>query len=88
MVCTLGIAVLLAGILEVLSVLDDRNILDGVSWMLAGGVMTVLIGVILLAAPLFFGHLAVRLLAVCAFVAGVVTIVNAFQICSLGVRGD
>ncbi len=75
---------ILAGILEIAAAIQDRKRIEGEGWMILGGVLMVLFGVILFIAPLSFGTLIVRVLGLFAMLNGISLIVFAFRVRKIG----
>jgi uncharacterized membrane protein HdeD (DUF308 family) len=80
----LAFTVIVSGILETFGAIRDRNQIEGEGWLILGGVLTVIFGVLLLIAPLSFGLLVVRILGVFAMISGISLIMFAFRLRGLG----
>lgn len=80
----IAFAAILGGILEIVAAIQDRKQIEGEGWLILGGALTVLFGVLILMAPLSFGLLIVRILGGFAIFAGVSLIVFAFRVRGLG----
>jgi uncharacterized membrane protein HdeD (DUF308 family) len=81
-----AIVSILAGILEIAAAIRDRKEIEGEGWLILGGVLSVIFGVLLLIAPISFGLLMVRILGIFAIIAGVSLILFAFRLRGLGKR--
>ena len=79
------LAIALGG-LEIYAAIRDRNEIEGEGWMILGGTLTVLFGVLLLLAPMQLGPLFIRILGVYAIFFGVSSILFAFRLRGLGKR--
>jgi len=75
---------ILAGILEIVAAIQDRKRLEGEGWMILGGVLMILFGVILFIAPLSFGTMIVRVIGLFALINGISLIVFAFRVRKVG----
>jgi uncharacterized membrane protein HdeD (DUF308 family) len=79
-----AITSILVGVLEIVAAIRDRNDIEGEGWLILGGVLGVLFGVLLLIAPISFGLLMVRILGVFAIIAGISLTLFAFRLRGLG----
>lgn len=79
-VTVIGFLAILAGVSEIVAAIQDRKEIDGEGWLILGGLLSVLIGVALLIAPLAFGLSMVRILGVLAIVSSVAMIFFAFRL--------
>jgi uncharacterized membrane protein HdeD (DUF308 family) len=79
-VTVIGFLAILAGVSEIVAAIQDRKEIDGEGWLILGGLLTVLIGVALLIAPLAFGLSMVRVLGVLAIVSSVAMVFFAFRL--------
>ena len=73
-----------SGILEIMGAIRDRKGIEGEGWLILGGVLAILFGVLLFIAPLAFGLLIVRILGAYAIIYGVSLIVLAFRVHKFG----
>ena len=80
----LAFTAILGGLLEIAAAIHDRREFEGGAWIVLGGSLSVLFGVIVLIAPLAFGLLVVRLLGGFAIFSGVSQIAFAFRVRGLG----
>ena len=62
LISVLAFTAILTGVLEIVAAIQDRKQIEGEGWLILGGSITVLFGVVLLAAPLSFGLFMVRVL--------------------------
>ena len=84
LVYMVAFSAILSGVLEIVAAIQDRKQIEGEGWLILGGAMTVLFGVVLLISPLSFGLFMVRVLGVFAIFSGVSLIVFAFRLRRLG----
>jgi uncharacterized membrane protein HdeD (DUF308 family) len=84
LISVLAFSAILSGVLEIVAAIQDRKQIEGEGWLILGGSITVLFGVVLLAAPLSFGIFMVRVLGAFAIFSGVALIVFAFRLRGLG----
>jgi uncharacterized membrane protein HdeD (DUF308 family) len=80
----LAFMAIFVGILEIAAAIHDLKEFEGGGWIIFGGALAVLFGVLVLMAPLSFGLLIVRVLGGYAIFSGVSLIVLAFRIRSFG----
>lgn len=71
---------ILSGILDVLGAIQDRKQIEGEGWLILGGVLSIVFGAILLAAPLASAAILVRILGVYAIFCGISLIAMAFRV--------
>lgn len=69
-----------SGVLEIMAAIRDRREIEGEGWLILGGALAVLFGVLLLIAPLAFGQLIVRILGAYAIIFGISLIALAFRV--------
>jgi uncharacterized membrane protein HdeD (DUF308 family) len=81
---TIALVAILCGILEIVAAIQDRKQIEGEGWLILGGALSVLFGVLVLIAPLSFGLLMVRIIGASAIVSGISLIVFAFRVRGLG----
>ena len=84
LVSVLAFSAILSGVLEIVAAIQDRKQIEGEGWLILGGAITVLFGVVLLISPLSFGLFMVRVLGAFAIFSGVSLIVFAFRLRGLG----
>ena len=84
LVYVLAFSAILSGVLEIVAAIQDRKQIEGEGWLVLGGAITVLFGVVLLISPLSFGLFMVRVLGASAIFSGVSLIVFAFRLRRLG----
>jgi len=84
LVYVLAFSAILSGVLEIVATIQDRKQIEGEGWLILGGAITVLFGVVLLISPLSFGLFMVRVLGAFAIFSGVSLIVFAFRLRGLG----
>jgi uncharacterized membrane protein HdeD (DUF308 family) len=71
------------GVLEIMAALRDRKEMQGEGWLILGGALAILFGMLLLIAPLAFGQLIVRVLGAYAIIFGVSLSILAFRLRNL-----
>lgn len=76
----LACGVILAGVLEIAAAIRDRNEIQGEGWLILGGVLAIVFGLLVLIAPLAFGRLIVQILGIYAILSGVGLVVFAFRL--------
>jgi uncharacterized membrane protein HdeD (DUF308 family) len=86
LVYTLAVAAVLSGVLEIVAAIQDRKQIEGGGWLILGGGLTILFGVVLLVTPLSFGLFMVRVLGAVAIFSGASLIAFAFRVRGLGKR--
>jgi len=86
LVSVLAFSAILSGVLEIVAAIQDRKQIEGEGWLILGGAITVLFGVVLLISPLSFGLFMVRVLGAFAIFSGVSLIVFAFRLRRLGTK--
>ena len=84
LVYVLAFSAILSGVLEIVAAIQDRKQIEGEGWLILGGAITLLFGVVLLISPLSFGLFMVRVLGAFAIFSGVSLIVFAFRLRGLG----
>lgn len=84
LVYVLAFSAILSGVFEIVAAIRDRKQIEGEGWLILGGAITVLFGVVLMISPLSFGVFMVRVLGAFAILSGVSLIVFAFRLRSLG----
>lgn len=72
------------GVLEIVAAIRDRKEIQGEGWLMLGGALAVVFGVLLLMAPLAFGLFLVRVLGAYAILYGIVLIFFAFRVRKFG----
>jgi uncharacterized membrane protein HdeD (DUF308 family) len=68
-----------SGILEIVAAIRDRKEIEGEVWLILGGVLAILFGLLLLMTPLAFGVLIVQILGAYAIIFGISLIALAFR---------
>ena len=86
LVYVVAFSAILSGVLEMVAAIQDRKQIEGEGWLILGGAITVLFGVVLLISPLSFGLFMVRVLGAFAIFSGVSLIVFAFRLRRLGTK--
>ena len=74
----------LNGILEIMAAVRGRKEIEGEGWMILGGVVWVLFGILLFLAPISFGIFVIRVIGSFAILAGISLIALAFKTRSFG----
>jgi uncharacterized membrane protein HdeD (DUF308 family) len=80
----LAFTAILSGIFEIMAAIQDRKQIEGEGWLILGGALTVMFGVLVLISPIAFGLVMVRILGIFAIIAGISLIVFAFRLRGLG----
>lgn len=73
-VCIFAVQVIVAGILEILVGLQHRREMQGEGWLILGGILSIIFGSMLLAAPAAWGLVLIRLIGVFVILFGAVMI--------------
>lgn len=84
----LGFFSIVAGVMEIIAAIMDRKEIEGEGWMILGGVISVIFGICLIAAPLTFAGMLVMIIGVFAIIGGIASIVFAFRLRGLGKKID
>jgi uncharacterized membrane protein HdeD (DUF308 family) len=84
LVSVLAFSAILSGVLEILAAIQDRKQIEGEGWLILGGSITLLFGVVLLISPISFGLFMLRVLGIFAIFSGVSLILFAFRLRKLG----
>ena len=74
----------LSGVFEIVAAIQDRRRIEGELWLILSGTLSVVFGLLLLAAPLSFGLFVVRVMGAFAILSGITLIVYAFRLRGLG----
>ena len=80
----MALGAIVLGVLEVVTAIQDRKEIEGEGWLILGGAMMVVLGLLLFMAPLQFGLLLVRILGVYAIIFGISQIALSFRARRLG----
>ena len=73
-----------SGILDVIGAIQDRKQIEGEGWLILGGVLSVLFGLLLLAAPVVSISILVRMIGIYAIFCGISLIAMAFRVRGIG----
>jgi uncharacterized membrane protein HdeD (DUF308 family) len=76
----LGFAAIVSGAIEVFAAIRDRNQIEGEGWLILGGVIAVIFGILLLSAPLLFANTIVRIMGAVAIVGGIASIIFSLRL--------
>ena len=76
----LALGAIVGGIMEVIAAIRDRKEIEGEGWLIVGGLLAICLGALLLAAPLTFGQILIRVLGVFAIVNGIALIAMSFRL--------
>lgn len=71
---------ILGGVADIAAAVRDRRELKGEGWIILSGVISILFGLLLVMAPLFFGLLIVRILGAAGVVLGIALVIFAFKV--------
>ncbi|KLU07216.1 membrane protein [Rhodopirellula islandica] len=85
-ISVIGAMVIVSGVVEIAAAIQDRRHIQGEGWLILAGILSVLIGIALLVAPMGFGLTLVRILGALAIVSSIAMIAFAFRLKSLGSR--
>jgi uncharacterized membrane protein HdeD (DUF308 family) len=85
-VCIFAIQVIVAGILEILVGLQHRREMEGEGWLILGGILSIIFGSMLLAAPVAFGLVLIRLIGIFVILFGAVMIRYALRARAFALR--
>ncbi|WDQ14634.1 HdeD family acid-resistance protein [Rhodopirellula sp. P2] len=85
-ISVIGAMVIVSGVVEIAAAIQDRRHIQGEGWLILAGILSVLIGIALLVAPMGFGLTLVRVLGALAIVSSIAMIAFAFRLRSLGSR--
>ena len=77
---------IVGGTLEVVAAVRERKEIEGEWWLALSGLLSIVLGAILLTAPVVAGVLLVQVLGVFAAIAGVALVVAAFRLRAFGKR--
>lgn len=80
LIVILAVQCIVGGVLEIVAAIRERDEIDGEWWLVAGGVLTILFGGILLAAPLLAGAVLIRTIGLFAILGGIALIIAAFRL--------
>jgi len=84
LVYMLAFTALTSGILEIIAAIHDRKQIQGEGWLILGGVLSIIFGMLLLASPLSFGIFMLRVIGAFAVFSAVSMIFYAFRLRKLG----
>lgn len=84
LVCMTAIAFIASGIAEVYFAIRERKQIEGEGWLILGGVLEVILGLMLVAAPLAGAKAIVWLMGLYAVIGGIALIFAAFRFRSFG----
>ena len=79
-VTVIGVLAIVAGVMEIFAAIQDRKEIEGEGWLILSGVLLVLVGLALLATPMFFGLNMVRLLGALAIASSIAMVMFAFRL--------
>ena len=83
-VLVIAFQAIIGGILEIVVAIKERKQIDGAGWLIFSGVLSVIFGLLLLAAPLASTLVLIRILGVFAIVFGIALVSNSFRLRKLG----
>jgi len=84
MLTIIALVIVVAGVMEIVGAVRDRNEIEGEGWLILGGALAVLFGVLVFIAPLSFGRLIVQILGVYAIIFGISLVSVAFRVRRFG----
>lgn len=82
----IGLQLLIGGGLEIYVAIKQRKEIEGEGWMILGGVLSIIFGLLVIAAPLVAGKTMIQVLGVFAMIFGVSLCVTSFRLKGLGSR--
>ncbi len=82
----IAIQIVASGILEIMVGINHRKEMEGEGWLIFGGILSIIMGSLLLASPIFAALMMIRIMGVFAILFGGILISNAFRARSLGKR--
>jgi len=80
----LGVQALIAGVLEIVTAIRERKQIEGEGWLMLNGVLSIVFGLILIAAPFASSLVMIRILGVFAICFGIALAWNSFRLRSAG----
>jgi uncharacterized membrane protein HdeD (DUF308 family) len=80
----IALVIVVAGVMEIVGAVRDRHKIEGEGWLILGGALAVLFGVLVFIAPLSFGRLIVQILGVYAIIFGISLVSVAFRVRRFG----
>ena len=80
LVFMLGIQAIIGGLLSIIWAIRARKEIQGEGWAIAGGILAVFLGVLLVSHPLLSVLVLARITAVIAIVGGIALVIAAFQL--------
>ena len=86
LVYLLAAAFVISGATEIFAAIRDRKEIEGEGWLVLGGALAIIFGLILVSAPLAAAMSIVRVFGVFAVIAGIALIAAAFRLRSFGMR--
>ena len=84
LVYMLALGAILFGVLEIAAAIRDRKAIEGEGWLILGGAIMVLFGIVLVMAPLAAGLTMIRVFGVFAIIGGIAFIGFAFRLRRVG----
>jgi uncharacterized membrane protein HdeD (DUF308 family) len=84
LVYLIAFAAIVSGIMEIVAAIRDCKEIEGEAWLILGGALSVVFGLILLASPLSFGIFMVRVIGGLAIFSGIFMIFFAFRLRKIG----
>lgn len=86
LLCLLAAGAIFAGVVEISAAIQMRKEIEGEGWMMLSGAISIVFGLLLLSAPLWFGLALVRIIGFFAIIAGISLVSYALKLKSLGNR--
>jgi uncharacterized membrane protein HdeD (DUF308 family) len=80
----IALVIVVAGVMEIVGAVRDRHEIEGEGWLILGGALAVLFGVLVFIAPISFGRLIVQILGVYAIIFGISLVSVAFRVRRFG----
>ncbi len=82
--CIIAFQIIATGILEVMVGIQQRKHMEGEGWLIFGGILSIILGSLILAAPAMFGLMLIRIIGSFVILFGIILITNAFRARKLG----
>lgn len=71
LILLIALGAIVMGVLEIMAAVQDRDEIGGGGWLILGGVISILFGLIIACAPWFFGQTIIRIIGFFTIVAGI-----------------
>jgi len=84
LVIVVSINSIAGGLLEIIVAIRERKEIHGEGWMILSGILSILFGILIASAPLWFGMVLVAVFGAFAVLFGIMLIVFSFRVKNLG----